>query len=78
MNFEDIVQLNVPLMKDRLRVENMYRTGAGVTRDRLLFRVDDILNKEYENYKLNSITSYVKTQILREKFNLKNALLAVF
>ena len=78
LNYEDIVHLNVPLIQERLKVENMYRTGAGVTKDRLLFRVDDILQRNPDSYSLNSITQYIKTQILREKFTIKKSLLAVF
>ncbi len=78
VSFNELLSLNVPLLVERLSPDKLYRTPAAVTKERLLFRIDEIINARPQDYLLPNVSAYIKTQLVREKFNLKNNIIALF
>ena len=76
--YSELLLFNSTSLQERLEPEKLYRIPAAISKERLLFRIDEIINAKVQNFPMNSISSYIKTQLLREKYNIKNNLAAIF
>jgi hypothetical protein len=78
IKYDEIITINGKLMDERVKNDKLYKTPAGDSKDRLFFRINEIVKNEPTNYTLKSVDSYTKSLLLREKLNLNHDIVITF